>query len=299
MPTDATSTAATGFPTYMPRLIQPPGGMPAQPENATLVQVGFNYGLNYPFVVAHSDSTAQIFAFLPQGIAHGLNISNSSVTMHSLQPFDTTNELKYVTTLANAYIPSDLVDQLQLDLHAPFGAIYGNPSAPVKTLMQMINPTIPIIPGANLNSGSVTDEPENPSASSTAAAGDGAPIGGDSGSSQKVRSSSVGIGVGAVAGAALYGAAMIYVARRYKKRRQNHQRAGSVPVGAGPEMSQRSSAGGMGGYFMSGANGSADRYSGSGGRGSRVSAGGSSNGRSIREQGISAPVMSENSLGWN
>jgi hypothetical protein len=70
----------------------------------------------------------------------------------------------------------------------------------------------------------------------------------------------------------------------------------------------------MGGYFMSGANGhnsgtarasaavtasSGGRSSGSGAtRGSRNSDH-SSNGRSVREQGISAPVMSENSLGWN
>ena len=128
---------------------------------------------------------------------------------------------------------------------------------------------------------------------------------------------SVGIGVGACAGAALYAAAMVYVARRYKKKRARHARTPSVPASQ-PEMSQRGSnltGGGMGGYFMSGANGhnsgtagrasaavtasSGGRSNNSGGtRGSRNSDH-SSNGRSVREQGISAPVMSENSLGWN
>lgn len=105
----------------------------------------------------------------------------------------------------------------------------------------------------------------------------------------------MGIGVGAVAGAAVYAAAMVYVARRYRQKRKNlHNRASSIPTAG--EMSQ-TPGGGMGGYFMSGANGGRGSPNG-GGRGSRQSAG-SSNNRSVREQGISHPIMAENSLGWN
>ena len=139
----------------------------------------------------------------------------------------------------------------------------------------------------------------NPAATAVGPAGEAAPIGGDSGSSNKVKSKSVGIVVGACAGAAVYAAAMIYVARRYRqKKKMGHQRASSVNTA--PQMSQTPS-GGMGGFFMSGANGresSRGSAAGSAGRGSRTS-GHSSNGRSVREQGISAPLMSENSLGWN
>ncbi|EME79506.1 uncharacterized protein MYCFIDRAFT_212235 [Pseudocercospora fijiensis CIRAD86] len=183
-------------------------------------------------------------------------------------------------------------------------------------LMSMINPTIPIVPGANMDDGTGTASNNNnkkndPAASASGSGGDGAPIGGDSGSSQKVNGTSVGIGVGAVCGAAVYAAAMVYVARRYRKKRQSHRRASSVPTAG--EISQRSpgtpgtlSGGGMGGYFMSGANGGRESGSGSHsgrssgriGRGSRNSAG-SSNGRSVREVGISNPIMAENSLGWN
>lgn len=286
--------------------------MPQAPLNTTLIQVGFKYGLNFPFVVNTENSASQIFAYLPQGIAWTLNITSDKVKMNALMPFDTTKSLNYITTLAQAYIPADLVNQLQLDLYTARSNAYSNPDQSVHALMDMINPAIPILPGANMDDGTETSASYNPQATSSGKQGAGAPIGGDSGSSQSVKSSSVGIGLGACAGAALYAAAMVYVARRYRKKRQSHKRASSLQ--APGEMSQRSpatlSGGGMGGYFMSGANGirgsgttrgsvgARGSGSGSGGRGSRNSDG-SSNGRSVREQGISAPVMAENSLGWN
>ncbi|EME38319.1 hypothetical protein DOTSEDRAFT_92395 [Dothistroma septosporum NZE10] len=303
----------------MPRLVQPPGGMPQAPENTTLVQIGFDYGLNYAFVVNTNNSAAQIFKYLPEGLANGLAISIDRVKMNALMPYDTTGTLNFITTLAQAYIPADLVDQLQLDLHNPGSSIYQNDDAAVQQLMSMINPTISILPGANMDGGNQNASPSyNPSGESTSSdpRGGGAPIGGDSGSSQKVKGTSVGIGVGAVAGAAVYAAAMFYVARRYRRKRSSHQRTSSVPTAIG-EMSQRGSpalsGGGMGSYFMSGANGRGSASGspsgsgrgnsyGSGGRGSRNSGGsgsGSGTNRSVREQGISAPVMAENSLGWN
>jgi len=291
--TGTSTSVSSGLPTQMPRLVQPPGGIPPATPNTTLVQLGFNYELNYPFVVGSRNATAQVFAYLPQGVAYGLGISKDAVNMNALLPYDTSSSQGFITTLAQAYIPSDMVTALQQSLHAPMSNVYANPDPTVHTLMSMINPTIPLIPGANLDSGVATSS-YNPAATTSASAGDGAPIGGDSGSSQPVQGKSVGIGVGAVAGAAVYAAAMVLVARRYRKNRKNHKRASSVPTVG--EMSQRSG-GGMGGYFMSGAAGQR-RSPASGGRGSRQSAG-SSNNRSIREQGISNPIMAENSLGWN
>jgi hypothetical protein len=265
--------------------------MPAAPANKTLIQLGFHYGLNYQFVVNQPESASQIFKYLPQGIAYGLAISRHDIVMNALMPFDTSASLNYITTLAQAYVPSQLVNQLEMSLHMPLSDCYANPDSPVKALMNMINPAIPILPGASMD-GTSSSAWYNPEATGTTTAGDGAPIGGDSGSSNKVRGTSVGIGVGAVCGAAAYAAAMVYVARRYRKKKQGHQRTSSVPTAG--EMGQT---GGMAGFFMSGANGRGSG-SGSGGRGSRTS-GGSSNGRSVREQGISAPIMTENSLGWN
>jgi hypothetical protein len=290
--------------------------------NTTLIQVGFNYGLNYPFVVSTDGSASQIFTYLPQGIAYALGLSVDQIRMNSLMPYDTSKSLNFITTLAQAYIPSDQVSQLQLDLHTAMSKAYSNPDAAVNALMGMINPTIPILPGANLDDsyagGSSSANSANGSEGGSGAGSDngGAPIGGDSGSSKAVNGTSVGIGLGAVAGAAVYAAAMVYVARRYRKKRAGHKRASSVtPMGGNQDMIENPArgsaftAGGMGSYFMSGANGvrssrgsrgSAEGSSGSAGRSSRVSAGaGSSGHRSVREQGISAPVMAENSLGWN
>ena len=267
--------------------------MPTAPANSTLVQVGFNHGLNYPFVVGQWRSAKQIFDYLPSGIAYGLGISADQVKMYSLQPYDTTSDLHYITTLALAYVPTDSVNQLQLDLHTPVSTIYNNPDSSTKFLLSMVNPSIPIVYGST--TGRTGASKANDGSSASGGNSDGAPIGGDTGSSSPVNGTSVGIGVGAVAGAAVYAAAMVFVARRYRKKRAGHARTSSVP-GMGPEMAQRHSGGGMGGFFMSGGRGSGRATA--TGRGSRNS-GGSSNGRSVREQGISAPVMAENSLGWN
>lgn len=278
--------------------------MPKSPANTTLIQVGFNYGLNFPFVVSTENSASQIFTYLPQGIAYALGISTDKVVMNALMPYDTTKSLNFITTLAQAYIPSNMVNELQLDLHTQMSKAYSNPNDPVFTLMSMINPTIPILPGANMDQGYETPS-RNPAATATGSTGDGAPIGGDSSRSSSVNGTSVGIGLGAVAGAAVYAAAMVYVARRYRKKRASHKRTSSVQ--ATSDMSQRSPAtlsGGMGGYFMSGANGARGGTSrqssyGSGGRHSQQSNNSSSNSRSVREQGISAPISHGNSLGWD
>ncbi|KAL9095309.1 MAG: hypothetical protein Q9165_002566 [Trypethelium subeluteriae] len=308
----------TGIPSSIPRIIQPPGGMQPQPSNSTLVQVGFGYSLNYPFVASTYGSASQIFQYLPQGVSHGLGIDPNSIAMHSLQPYDTTQDLHYITTLALFYVPSDQVNALSLNIHTPISAIYNNPDPSVKTLMNLVSPSFPIqagigLPGTGSPDSSGQPNPNDPSGASTSASNGGSPIGSDSGASQPVRKSSVGIGVGVCAGAVAYGAAMFIVARRFRNKRREkraHNRASSLggdrTYGA---MSQTGA-----GAFMSGAagrgsgSGNHERWSpygrnsaggwGSGGRDSRGS-GNSSNGRSVREAGISAPVMAENSLGWN
>lgn len=226
--------------------------------------------------------------------------------MYGLKPYDTTVDLKYITTLAMAYVPSDKVNQLALDLHNSIAPIYNNPDTSARTVMSFIDPTISIQPGDSTDSksGSNAGSYDGSDPSSTSQSG-GAPIGGDAGASAPVKGSSVGIGMGAVAGAAIYAAAMVMVARRYRNRRQEkrHQRNSSVPsaeAGRYPPMSQRSSRTAGMGYWMSGARGNyGSGTRSSAGRGSRNSAGSSRGTRSVRDQGISAPVMAENSLGWN
>jgi hypothetical protein len=255
----------------MPKVIAPPGGQIQKPANSTLIQIGFTHELNYAFVSTNPTSAQQIFTFLPQGVAYGLLVNDVDAKMFNIQPYDTSKAMGYITTLALMYIPTDLVNQLAVDLHTPNSGVYNNPDTTTAQLMSFINPAIPLIAGQPMDG---TYSGNAAAATTTVGApGGGAPFGGDSGNSDTVKSSAVAIGTATAAGVVLYGAAMGLIARRYRKKRQSHSRNSSL-TGSEPA-------------WMSGA-------------GTRDSHGsGSSQGRSIRSQGISAPVMSENSLGWN
>merc|ERR1711939_566513 len=149
----STSSAAV-IPTSLPRVIQPPGGADTAPQNSTLIQIGFNYGLNYAFVVSSQTAVSQIFSYLPPGIGHGIDQDSSDVIMQYLQPYNTLNTLDYITTLAMAYIPSEMVNALSVNLLNPNSDLYSNPNPSVATLMSMIDPSIPILPGSAMqNSG--------------------------------------------------------------------------------------------------------------------------------------------------
>lgn len=299
--TMATSSPTTsGIPKDLPRIIQAPQSVGVQqPSNTTMIQIGFLYGLNYPFVSNNVNSTNQIFAYLPSAIADGLSIAMENVTMHALQPYDTTADLGYITTLAMAYIPTDMVNTLALDLRNPVATLYNNPSNSVKGLTDLINPSIPLIAGSVMAADGTTSTSGVPGSNKGDDNGDGSTLGGNNGQQQAtgVKGSSVGIGVGVVAGAAVYGAAMFWVARRYKRRRQGHSRTSSLTGGDASTAHSSINYGSIiGGGALSGPNSPTshapyeDHV-----RESHGSAGG----RSQRNAPISAPLMTENSLGWN
>ena len=265
--------------------------------------MGFNYGLNYPFVVSNSTAVAQIFSYLPRGVSDGLGFPRKQMVMQYLQPYNTISSLGYITTLAMAYIPADLVDQLSLQLLNPNSALYSNADPSVRTLMSMIDPSIPVLAGSTLGGSNVNSA--NPPTTSTVNT-NGAPGSTDSGNSSRVQPSSVGIGLGVVAGAAVYGAAMFFVARRYKKRKAGHQRSSSVLTGSSQSSGHhaREGTGLMSGGIQRGSYGSrgdrAQRHS----AGSETGEGRDSRNTdhsvgSGRTWDISAPMMAENSLGWN
>ncbi|KAK4939968.1 multicopy suppressor of a budding defect [Elasticomyces elasticus] len=191
-----------------------------------------------------------------------------------------------------AYIPSDQVDTLSLNLLNPNSALYTNGNPSVVTLMSMIDPSIPILPGSSMAAGGTPVSSSNSAAttSDTGTTNDGSPGSSSTSSNSPVRPSSVGIAVGAVAGAAVYGAAMFLVARRYKKRKSGHQRSSSAQSTRGPRPGEQSN------LMVTGARGSyGTRF---GGRTSRNSDRSGNSGRTGRTY-ISPPVMAENSLGWN
>ena len=283
----------SSLPSNVPQILYQNGGPGSQPANTRLINIAFRYPLNYLFVYNHTDSQKQIFYYIPQGISYGLEIDASQIKMQSLRAWDTYEDVGYVTTLALAWIPEGLVDNLALLVSTPVSRFYHNPDNSTAFLLSMINNAIPIT-GSNGTDGSNTaigNIPPDTTSAKTA----GAPIGGDIGNSEHVRASSVGIGVGVACGAAAYGAAMFFVARRYRKRRLSHTRSPSMF--SSPVMSHAGPDAGAGAALMSGAMGerSASPYYDNDGRaGSR----GSGRSGSSRHQ-ISAPVMAENSLGWN
>jgi len=252
--------------------------------------------LNFPFVLEHSVSQAQIFEWLPIGISLGLGIPNSSVVMQQLKPLNTTETLNYITTLAMVFIPESMVNTLQLALRTAVSPIYNTDDASVNTLMSYINSGIGITVGSTVAGGS-SGTGSAAAASSSAASGDGGVFNTQSqNTSAGTKGTTVGIVVGVAGAAAAYGAGMFFIARRYKKRKQAHRRSNSMLNPA--EMRQTGSAL-TGGVFMSGGrlsgSDTSQRYSSSG----RNSHGSGRTGQSARTAQISAPMMAENSLGWN
>ncbi|KAI4161120.1 MAG: hypothetical protein LQ342_005157 [Letrouitia transgressa] len=301
-PSQTSAFVPVVLPSSVPAMVQPPGGIPSQPDNTTRIQVGFLKPLNYGFVVGNPVTQQQIFGFLPPGIAYGLGIDDGDVTIELLKADETSTDLPYIRTLALAFIPKDQVNNLYLDLHTPTQRIYHNPNASISMLMNFIDPSVAIQADNPMAGPGGPGFGGSPSATPSNTANGGAPIGGGINNDAPVRASSVAVSVGVICGAAAYGAAMFFIARRYRMRRQSHGRSPSMfssPVYSG---SQHDFMGGANAALMSGARGDGGGRSTSPmdaygyGRDSRGS--GRSGGSSGRQQ-ISAPVMAENSLGWN
>jgi hypothetical protein len=146
-------------------------------------------------------------------------------------------------------------------------------------MMKLINPQYPL-----LVDGSMGSYPSSAATNPAVAPGQpaaGSPFGSDTLGHQEVNRTSSYVAMPVVAGAFLYASAMMIVARRYRqKRRQTHLLEDS-PVQEPAWMTGRAS--------MSQVPNNSRDSQGSG----------NISGRSIRSQPISAPVMAQNSLGWN
>ncbi|KAE8348199.1 hypothetical protein BDV28DRAFT_153094, partial [Aspergillus coremiiformis] len=275
-----TTTAPTQ--TQLPGSISPANIPIEPPADSTLIQLGFNGKLRYSFVATTPLSSSQIFLYIPIGLEYALQILRKEVSMLAIQPYNNSKSTGYVATVAMAYIPTTEVESLRKMLNNPNSALYQQADASAKALMSMIDPSIPLVVG---ESGSITGSsgPSNLNGSggnTNGGNGNGAnDPNSDAGasSSGSARASSVGIGVGVVAGAAAYGAGMFWVARRYRKKRQLHQRSSS-------NVEQMSEGRAAGSLFVPGGGMSRNSHNSRG---------------TARTQMISAPVMAENSLGWN
>lgn len=290
-PTTSTTIAVvTGIPTNLPKVITPAEGIPAPPVDCTLVRFGFMHEYNYPFVVSNPVAVAQIFDFFPKGLAYALGIPVSDVIMLNLQPYDTTKNKGWITTLVLVFVPTDLVDQLDLMRHTPASLFFNSPQEPVAQMMKLLDASIPLRAGGDsagsTGNGGAWSAPGGSNGVS-ADNGDGAPMGAVPSESNTVSGKTIGLSAGIVAGAAVYGAAMFLVARRYRQKRNGrHSRSNSINRSVSPGSNPASGLMGSGAAVMHGARGPFDKR----GSGGRVSA---------RTQQISAPMMAENSLGWN
>ncbi|KAJ5465228.1 uncharacterized protein N7458_000914 [Penicillium daleae] len=260
-------------PTTLPGSITPSNGVSEAPSDSVLLQIGFDGHLPWAFVATTPLSSSQIFEYVPLALKNALPLVAS--TMWALEPYYSWQTTGYNATLAIFYFPRDKVQSLKDLKLNPNSALYQSSDESVKTLMAMVDPSIPLEFAGNyptLDGSSSPSSGAGGSSNGGSSNGSGSPDG--SNNSSKANASSVGIGVGVVAGAAAYGAGMFWVARRYRKRKQLHRRSSSTAE----QMSQASGAGSL---FAAGARMSGSQRTGRSG------------------QMISAPVMAENSLGWN
>lgn len=297
---DTPIPTATTLPSNIPLVIQPPGGLPPPPDNSVLVAVAYSESLNWNFVSTHPMSATQIFGFTGPGVCYGIGRPASDCRMHSIEAGNTISSWGFIATVARVYINADLVASLDLAINTPSSLLYQNADPTINTLMSLIRPSWPLVgtPAyAPLDGGTGVGAPNPHAGGSRDPREAGAPLGSDSATSQTVSRKSVAVGSGAIGAALLYGGAMFMVAKRYRKRRRNHRRSNSslaTSRGGGAESAMQQS-GGSG--WAAGAAAPRPAMYTRDSQGSRQSL--SSNGRTIRSAGISAPVMAENSLGWN
>lgn len=233
-------------------------------------------------------SSAQIFEYLPKGLADGLNITRDTVTIRSLSPLDTTSQLGFITTIARAFIPQASFDKLKVSIQLPTTALFNNKDERIETLMNYINTAIPLLPGGSLENGGGSGAGETP-ADEGSNNEDGPFNDSQNTASGKVNGTTAGFVVAGIGGAVAYGTAMFLIARRYKKRKQSHRRSQSS---SSPSDMMRAGTPYGGGAFMSGGRVSSPPND-------RNSRGSGRTGNSARTAQISAPMMAENSLGWN
>ncbi|KAG5925920.1 hypothetical protein E4U42_003827, partial [Claviceps africana] len=296
--TTASGTMSQALPTTIPKFISPDGPNKPAPVGTVPIQIGFTYPLNYLFVSANMIAAAQIFKFLPIALADASGISVQKLQISQLVPYNTQSTWGYVTTLAQLNYPATLVDTLQMDLWSPNSAIYTNSDPIVRNLTALINPNIDI--HGNINDASSSGGHGNSYYDDPGSRGgynnnnDAFGSGNNGTQSSKQKATTAGIAIAALGFSAMYGAAMFIVARRYKRKRQSHRRSSSItssPDSSAMRYNGNGSPALMGGALMSQ---NASTYGASGARDSQ-----GSGGHSARTANISAPVATENSLGWN
>ncbi|KAI6778998.1 Signaling mucin-like protein [Emericellopsis cladophorae] len=295
---EPTGTSTKTLPNNIPKKILPNNPVEEAPDGTVLINIGFKYPLNYNHVAKNTVAAAQIFQLLPSALSTAGKVKSDKVYVSMLVPYDTRDKWGFVTTLAKVYYPESLLDQLRMDIDDPNSLVYNTDKVVVNELTADIEPRIDFFgnmtgdddeDSQTQQTGSNSDDDD--SNNNTIDSGDN----NTSTGSSKDQATTAGIAVGAFGLAALYGGAMFIVARRYKRKRQGHRRTSSVTgsdASSDMQYTRNGSPAMMGGALMS----QDMSHYGAAGQRERDSHG---SGPSARTANISAPVATENSLGWN
>ncbi len=135
----STQPAATSS---LPKAIAPDSIQDA-PSNYELITVGFKEAWNYPFVVKNSLASAQIFEYLPKVLNHPFDYNSSNTSVLQLVPMVST-EVQYIITVAEVYFPSSDIAALQKHILNASSPLYKNDDATAAALSTLIDPSIPL-----------------------------------------------------------------------------------------------------------------------------------------------------------
>lgn len=203
-------TSATTAPTKtsgLPEAITP--AETASPgKDYDLIYIGFKEGLNYPFVVENSLSSAQIFEYLPRVLQFpfGDKEEYNGTLVSRLVPYHAEG-INYVITVAEVSFPLNAVKALSLLILDDSSKLYRNPDQTEAKLAALIDKRIPIV-GLNTGLGSSLDNSNQNNGSYDS-----------SNSPVKKKGTIAGVATGAAVGSILYMSLMVLLFKKYKKKR--------------------------------------------------------------------------------
>lgn len=101
--TQSSTTVDLGATSTLPQAITPPTAVP-QPAGHSLITIGFKEALNYPFLISHPLSSAQIFSFLPRVLQYPFSSTAGSVPIYRRQDIEVMTLLQRRLTSSAAEI---------------------------------------------------------------------------------------------------------------------------------------------------------------------------------------------------
>jgi len=227
---------STVAPTATPSVAPLPAGLAARiypadsvdpsqvTSNYTLVSILFDQALNWPFVANNTQSSLELFAWMPTIISTSLNISISDVLTFALQvwqptSYTSTADADQLGTLWLGYVPHGQVNLLAEQIMNKDSAFYTGTPPPYSTLAAHVDPAFnveSVSPSSTSSNGGSSPD----SASTTSASSD-----------SKTREDAI-IGVVSSLGAITLIVLAFLVVRAVKQRRElAHRRLSEVSAG--------------------------------------------------------------------